>query len=79
MFIGGEWHTVNPLAEQVGAYDNKDDVAYIAETVLVNMQYIERDPRTNNVRLTPVGRQNCGRGIEIPPSDNQRLRRRLGM
>jgi hypothetical protein len=69
----GEWHDVRPLAEQVKAYENRDDVAYVAETVLMNMKYIRRNPRTNNVRLTPLGRHNCARGIEIPPSDIQRL------
>ncbi len=71
------WHDIRQLAENVKAYDNRSDVAYIAEAVLVEMQYIERDPRTINVRLTALGRQNCARGIDIPPSDIQKLRRLL--
>jgi len=39
---------------------------------------IERDRHNDNVKLTTLGRQNCGRGIEIPPSDIQRLRRKTG-
>ena len=37
-------------------------------------RFIERDPYTINVRLTPLDRQNCGTGIEIPTSDIQRLK-----
>jgi hypothetical protein len=74
-----EWHDIKSLAEEVRAFDNEDDVAHIAETVLLDMQFIERDPHTNNVRLTPLGRQNCARGIAIPPSDIQRLKRLQGM
>ena len=32
------------------------DVAYVAEAILLDMRFIERDPHTNNVRLTPFGR-----------------------
>jgi hypothetical protein len=67
------WHDIRVLAEGVQAYGNSIDVAYIAEDVLMERQYIERDAYTINVRLTPLGRQNCGRAIEIPPSDIQRL------
>ena len=73
--LGDDWHDIRP---QLRAYPNADDVAYIAETVLVSMQYIIRDPQNRNVRLSPLGRQHCSRGIEIPPSDIQRLRRLLG-
>jgi hypothetical protein len=75
---GGEWHDINGLAENVKAYSNTDDVAYIAVSVLVNMQYIEHDPKTNKVRLTQPGRENCDTDIEIPPSAIQELRRSLG-
>jgi hypothetical protein len=64
--LGGEWQDIRALAENVKAYPNKDDVAYIAESVLVDMQYIERDPNSNKVRLTQPGRENCDTGIEIP-------------
>jgi hypothetical protein len=73
------WHDIMSLAVEVGAFENKSDVAYIAEAVLVEMQYIESDPHTNNIRLRPLGRKNCGRGIDIPPSDIQKLKRKLGM
>lgn len=70
---GEGWHDITTLSEQVRGFDSSTDVAYLAEAALVERQYIERDPLTNNVRLTPVGRQNCGIGIEIPASDIQRL------
>jgi hypothetical protein len=67
-------------ADKVGAFNNNIDVAYLVEDILVERQFIERDPHTNNVRLTTLGRQNCDREeIDIPPSDIQRLRRRLGI
>jgi hypothetical protein len=59
---------------EVKGYENRSDVICIAEAVLVERRFIERDPYTINVRLTPLGRRNCGTGIEIPPSDIQRLR-----
>jgi hypothetical protein len=78
--MGGEWHDIAALADKVGAFNNNIDVAYLVEDILVERQFIERDPHTNNVRLTTLGRQNCDReGIDIPPSDIQRLRRRLGI
>jgi len=69
------WQDITELAKDVKAYDNTTDVAYTAEVVLLEMKYIERDPYSINVRLTPLGRENCGRGISIPPSDIQKLRR----
>jgi hypothetical protein len=74
-----EWHDIRVLAQEVRAYGNTTHVSYIAEAFLLEMQFIERDPHTNKVRLTPLGRQNCARGIEFPPSDIQRLKRLLGM
>ena len=68
------WYDIRILANEVKAYENRSDVAYIAEAVLVEKGFIERDPYTINVRLTPLGRQSCGTGIEIPPSDIQSLR-----
>jgi hypothetical protein len=66
------WHDITQLAEKVRAFDKSVDVAYIAETNLLDQQdFIERDPHNQNVRLTQVGRQNCGKGINIPPSSNQ--------
>jgi hypothetical protein len=76
---GEEWHDITTLSEQLKGFDKSTDVAYLAEAALVERGYIERDPLTNNVRLTPEGRQNCATGIEIPPSDIQRLRRQLHM
>jgi hypothetical protein len=65
---------INRLAAEVGAYDNKNDVANIAEHVLLQHHFIERDPRNNKVKLTALGRENCAKGIYIPPSDIQKLR-----
>jgi hypothetical protein len=63
----------------VGGFDDKVHVAYISETILLELGYIERDPHNKNVRLTPLGLQNCGKGIRIPPSDIQKLKKLLGM
>jgi hypothetical protein len=58
-----QWHDIRVLAEELKAFENRSDVAYIAEAVLVGeLQYIERDPHSINVRLMPLGRQNCGKG-----------------
>lgn len=73
-----EWHDVRSVAKKVGCY-NSFDVAYLAETILLKMQYIEHDPRTHNVRLTSLGKQNCGNWVKIPPWIIQRLSNRLGM
>lgn len=71
---------INRLAAEVGAYDNRNDVAYIAEQVLLQqLQFIERDSHSNNVRLTPLGRKNCGKDIYIPPADIQKLRMRFNI
>ena len=72
--IGPGWHDISLLTVNVIADEDKVDVAYIAEDVLVGTGYIERDMHTINVRLTELGRQNCDRDIEIPPSYIQRLR-----
>lgn len=76
---GEEWHDITTFSEQVKGFDNSTDVGYIAEAALLERGYIQRDPHTNKVSLTPVGRQNCDRGIYIPPSDIQRLRRQPNM
>jgi hypothetical protein len=72
-----QWRKIRPLANEVDAYDKKDDVEYIAEQVLLELQFIERHPQNDTIRLTLRGKQNCARGIEIPPSDIQKLRMRL--
>jgi hypothetical protein len=76
---GGEWHNITVLAQEVGAYGNTAHVASIAQAYLLEMHLIERDPSSNNVKLTPLGMVNCARGIDIPPSTIQRLKRRLGI
>lgn len=76
-----EWHNINALAEEVKAYDSRIDVAYLTEAILHDqLKFIERDPENNkNVRLSELGRQNASKGINIPPSDIQKLMKRLGM
>jgi hypothetical protein len=65
------WNNINELAEHVRAFDNRADVAYLAETTLLDERgFIERDPHNQNIRLTRLGRQNCEKGIDIPPSTN---------
>ena len=63
------WHDITTLAKHVRAFDNRTDVAYIAEERLRGL--IERDPQNQNVRLTEEGRQMCRKGIDILPSSNQ--------
>jgi hypothetical protein len=63
----------------VKAFDDRIEVSYIAEAFLLDeLNFIERDLHNNNVRLTPLGREKCGKGIDIPPSDIQKLRKHLG-
>jgi hypothetical protein len=66
------WNNLTELAEKLRAYDNRIDVAYIAEAGLLDkVHFIERDPANGNVRLSALGRENCGRRIHIPPSSSQ--------
>ena len=66
------WHDIGKFAEKLKAYDNDVDVAYITETILdEERRFIERNRQNNDVRLTDLGRQNCDRGIDIPPSNYQ--------
>jgi hypothetical protein len=65
------WNDITEFAEHLRAFDNRIDVAYLAETTLLDERgFIERDPRNQNVRLTRTGRENCERGIDIPLSTN---------
>ena len=47
-----KWQDIRSVAKNMGCFNNSKDVADIAETILLKMQYIERDPQTHNVRLT---------------------------
>ena len=42
------------------AFGNTIDAIYIAEAIFLEIQYIERDPQNNNIRLAKLGRDNCG-------------------
>ena len=54
------------LTEHVQAFDKGIDVAYLAETTLLDeLGFIECDPRNQNVRLTDPGRENSDRDIII--------------
>jgi hypothetical protein len=53
-------------------------VAYIAEHALLLLGFIERNVQDTKVRPIRPGRENCARGIDIPLSDIQKLRDRLG-
>jgi hypothetical protein len=65
------WNDITELAGHVRAFDNITDVAYIAEANLLDeLHYIDHDRHNQNVRLTTTGRENCGRGIQIPRSTN---------
>jgi HEPN domain-containing protein len=65
-------HDLRELAKRVAAYDNSEDVRHLAEDYLAEeLHYLERDPHNFQVRLTQRGRDDCDKGIEIPPSDRQ--------
>jgi hypothetical protein len=54
------WHDITVLADRLRAYDDRVDVTYIIETILQDESgFIVRDPKTNNVSLTILGRNNC--------------------
>jgi|ERR1700730_3520981 hypothetical protein len=72
------WQNIGPPADKVGGITNKVHVAYLAEYALIRLGYIERNSQNIKVRLTGPGRANCGRDIDIPESDIQKLRRLLG-
>jgi hypothetical protein len=60
------------LSKRVGAFSNSEDVRLIAEDYLAEeLKYIERNPHNFQAKLTKKGRENCSKGIEIPPSDTQ--------
>jgi hypothetical protein len=73
-----QWHDTNTLKKELKAFGNAADATYVAEAVLLETQYIERDPHTNNVRLTKRGRDNCSNQIKIPPSDIDKMIEKYG-
>jgi hypothetical protein len=72
------WQNIGPLAEEVEAIGDKAHVAYIAEHALLLLGFIQRNVQNTKVKLTKPGRENCVKGIDIPRSDIQKLRDRLG-
>ena len=60
------WYDLRALVKgRLEAYHVKDDVLHLAEDILEHeRKFIERDPHTLNVRLTGLGRANCGRQID---------------
>lgn len=60
------WYDLRALVkERLEAYHVKDDVLHLAEDILEHeRKFIERDPHTLHVRLTGLGRANCGRQID---------------
>ena len=53
------------VKKRLEAYHVKEDVLRLAEDILEHeRKFIERDPHTLNVRLTSLGRANCGRQID---------------
>jgi hypothetical protein len=53
------------VKKRLEAYHVKEDVLSRAEDILEHeRKFIERDPHTLNVRLTSLGRANCGRQID---------------
>jgi hypothetical protein len=60
------WNDLGILVkERLGAYHINQDVRHLAEDILEReRRFIERDPHTFNIRLTDLGRANCGRQID---------------
>jgi hypothetical protein len=59
-------HDITVLADRLRAFVNLEDVAYIAEAILDDgLGFIDRDPMTQNVWLTRLGRQHCGEKINL--------------
>jgi hypothetical protein len=44
-----QWVNITDLGDGLKAFNNATDAAYLAEAILLDIQYIERDPYTNNV------------------------------
>lgn len=64
------WQDIVIPADGARAFDNRIDVAYLAESTLLDDKgFIERDVQSTNVRLTGIGRANYATGIDIPSSD----------
>jgi hypothetical protein len=61
-----KWQDIVEVAATAVIYDNRIDAAYLAETtVLDELRYIERSQDNINIRLTPLGRENCSKEIDI--------------
>jgi hypothetical protein len=73
-----QWHDTKSFTEGLKAFGDAIDAVYIAEAILLEIQYIERDPQTNNIRLTKLGRDNCSNPIEISPSDIDKMLDKYG-
>jgi hypothetical protein len=73
-----QWVNITDLGDDLKAFNNATDAAYLAEAILLDIQYIERDPYTNNVRLTKRGRDNCQNSIEISPTNVEKLIEKYG-
>ena len=60
------WHDLRILVkERLETYHVKENILRLAEDILEHeRKLIERDPHTLNVRLSPLGRANCGRQID---------------
>jgi hypothetical protein len=66
-----KWQDIVEVAATAMIYDNRIDAAYLAETtVLDELRYIERSQDSINIKLTPLGRENCSREIDMPHSSN---------
>jgi hypothetical protein len=65
------WYDLRLLVkERLGAYHISEDMRHLAEDILEHeRRFIERDPHIFNVRLTDLGRANCGRQIDGRPAE----------
>ncbi|MDQ3839466.1 MAG: hypothetical protein M3297_09380 [Thermoproteota archaeon] len=54
----------------MGAYHVSENIRHLAEDILERERgFIERNPHTFNIRLTVLGRANCGRQIDGRPAE----------
>lgn len=66
------WHDLRGIVTKLRGFHVPTDVRALAEDILENeKKYMERDPHTFQVRLTELGRQNCGKRVVVTPQDKK--------
>jgi hypothetical protein len=65
------WNDLGVLVkERLGAYHVSENIRHLAEYILERERgFVERNTHTFNIRLTELGRANCGRQIDGRPAE----------